>query len=539
MTKIFVCRECGYVFPQELSHLIESNIQVYCERCGSPFILEGVEFKPAPTPYIRQKKPYHTIPEIKSSSLDKFIQVLNKISSLPLFIFFFYLLIAIIVPQFPFFGSYNLFDIIVRIIICFFLIFYDRMHLNKKIKEKNYNEIALDAFCWGILGCIMYGLGVIILIKGIFIIIYILSSSQNKDFKAYNYGLLAKNSLNYFSNKAGYIIILYSLYRAFSEGIYLPEGGGVLISFPFGIQIPLGVIIYFILLIIAVIMLLIDGGMKKGIKEKQKFAPIDGIKFMIIGILGTMFFAAGIFVLLKGILIVILSFGKPSEKAQIIIDVEKPRISVPTPPIPPTPPVPPEPYRKLEEPRIVTAEEEDIELKIVKEPVEIQEPETIEKEKIEIEQEKMEEIPSKEIEEIPPKLDKEEKAKREEEYKLKLHDSLLPVKDEKDKKLVKEYFSKIFAVLSKDLRKQINDLKITKKEKKELLEELAFLTNEEQVKYIEAIVNLYKEIPKRLINRIRKLPNVKPSHYDKIVEELKYMDYEEQVRFVQFLEENA
>ena len=129
--------------------------------------------------------------------------------------------------------------------------------------------------------------------------------------------------------------------------------------------------------------------------------------------------------------------------------------------------------------------------------------------------------------------------KKEEEFELKLHESLLPVKDEKDKKLVKEYFSKIFAVLSKDLRKQIKDLKISKKEKKELLEELVFLTKEEQVKYIEAIINLYKEIPKKLINRIRKLPNVKPKHYDKIVEELKYMDVEEQIKFVQFLEDNA
>ena len=93
--------------------------------------------------------------------------------------------------------------------------------------------------------------------------------------------------------------------------------------------------------------------------------------------------------------------------------------------------------------------------------------------------------------------------------------------------------------MSKDLRKQIIGLKISKKEKKELLEELAFLTKEEQVKYIEAMVSLYKEIPKRLINRIRKLPNVKPKHYDKIVEELKYMDVEEQIQFVQFLEENA
>jgi len=542
MSKIFVCRECGYVFPQELSHLIESNIQVYCERCGSPFILEGVKFRPAPTPYIREKKLYHTLPEIKSSSLDKFIQFLNKISSLPFFIFFFYLVVAIFINLYPFYGFYNLFDHIAQIIICVFLLTYDRTHIAQKVKEKKYNEIFLDSFCWGILGSIMYGLGVIILIKGIFIIIYVLTNSQNNNFKIYDYGLLAKNSLNYFSNKAGFIIILYSVYRAVANGIYLPEGGNILVNLPFGIQIPLGVIIYVALLIFTTIILLIDGGIKKGIKEKRKFVSKDAVKLIILGILGTIFFAAGIFILLKGILIAFLCFGKPLEKVQESAEIEKPAIFAPLPPTPPTPPAPPirtTPYRKLEKPEKVISEEKDIELEEVEKIKEIQPLEISKKEEIKIEQERIEEIPTGETEEILLKLDKEEKAKREEEFKLRLHDSLLPVKDEKDKKLVKEYFSKIFTVLSKDLRKQIIDLKIPKKEKKELLEELAFLTKEEQVKYIEALVNLYKEIPKKLINRIRKLPNVKPSHYDKIVEELKYMDYDEQIKFVQFLEENA
>jgi len=43
--KIYICRECGYGFPSELSHLIENKIQVYCEMCGTPFSLTGVEFK--------------------------------------------------------------------------------------------------------------------------------------------------------------------------------------------------------------------------------------------------------------------------------------------------------------------------------------------------------------------------------------------------------------------------------------------------------------------------------------------------------------
>ncbi|MFW9785272.1 MAG: hypothetical protein ACFFFB_23535, partial [Candidatus Heimdallarchaeota archaeon] len=160
-------------------------------------------------------------------------------------------------------------------------------------------------------------------------------------------------------------------------------------------------------------------------------------------------------------------------------------------------------------------------------------------EEVSIEHEEKIEEEAREIEELEEIPIKEEKERKEEEFELRLHDSLLPVKDEKDKKLVKEYFSKIFAVLSKEVRQQINDLKIPKKEKRELLQELAFLTFEEQVKYIEAIVELYKEIPKKLIERIRRLPNVKPEHYDKIIEQLKYMDTQEQIKFIQFLEENA
>jgi len=132
------------------------------------------------------------------------------------------------------------------------------------------------------------------------------------------------------------------------------------------------------------------------------------------------------------------------------------------------------------------------------------------------------------------------KEDKEKDIELRLHESLLPVKDEKDKKLVKEYFSKIFTLLSKDLRNQIKDLKIPDKEKKELLNELAFLTKEEQVKYIEAIINLYQEkLPLKLIERIRSLPNIKPEHLFKIAEQLKFMDYDEQEKFVQFLENNA
>ncbi|UCC19709.1 MAG: hypothetical protein JSV62_00080 [Promethearchaeota archaeon] len=535
MGNIYICTECGYVFPEELSQLIESDIQVYCERCGSPFIIEGIKFKPAPTPYLRKKKPYHVLSEKKSSNLEKLILFLNKISFIPLFIFTcvsFGLIAEIIIS----FNMGILFDRIIHGLLGLFLLIYDRTYIAPKVKEKKFNTIFLDAFCWGILGCILYGTGVIVLIKGIFIIIYVISDSKNTDFKTYEYGLLAKNSLNYFSAKAGLLIVLFGVYRAYSDRIYIPTGWRIIINVPIHIEIPLELLIYFCFLVIALIVLLIDNRSRKKIKEKQKFTVSDGFKYFILGIFGVLFYATGIFILLKGILIFFLVLGKPKEFIEKSLEVDKTIPHIPVPPTPPSPPV--HPYKRLEHPPLIVSEEKEKEPKISEKPSEIETPEVPHEEGIKIEPKKIEEIPKRDLEEIPIKTE-EERIRREKEFELKLHDSLLPVKDERDKKLVKEYFSKIFAVLSKDLRKQIRDLKISKKEKNELLEELAFLTKEEQVKYIEAIVDLYKEIPKKLITRIRKLPNVKPKHYDKIVDELKYMDYDEQIKFIQFLEENA
>ncbi|MFX1390956.1 MAG: hypothetical protein ACFE9Z_12900 [Promethearchaeota archaeon] len=532
----YICRECSYEFPDELSHLIENNIQVYCERCGSPFVLEGVEFKPAPTPFKREIKSVQTLPEKKSSNLENLIQFLNKISFIPLFLFtcISFGLIAEIAINLD---ISLLFDRIMHGFIGLSLLIYDKVYLSKKVKGKDYNNIFIDSFCWGILGCILYGTGVLVLIKGITIIIYVITNSKNGDLKPYDVGLLAKNSLNNLSSKAGLVIILLGIYRIYSDNLYIPKIGAKVIYLPFGIEVPLVLLILLGFLFISLAVLIIDSRLREKTKEKEKFLIKDAVKYFILGIFGVLFFAAGIFILLKSILIFFLCFGKPLDKSQkeaspVIHPYRVPVLSAP--PIPPSPP-----HLELEEPPKPPLEGKEIEVKPIEEKAEAKVPFIEEKEDTEFETKKIPDVIKKELEEIPIIIDEDEKAKREEILKLKLHDSLLPVKDEKDKELVKEYFLKIFSVLSKDLRKQIKDLKISKKEKKDLLEELAFLTQEEQVKYIEALVSLYKEIPKKLINRIRKLPNVKPKHYDKIVDQLRYMDYEEQIKFVQFLEENA
>lgn len=524
---IYICTECRYEFPVELSKLIEQNIQVYCERCGSPFILEGVKFTPAQTPVKKKiSPPSIVLSKSDSTNLDKLIQFLNKISFLPIFIFTIisFGFIAELAFNFEDWSSI-LFKRGLLGFIGLFLIIYDRAYIAPKVKEHKYNEVFLDSLCWGILACILYGTGVIILIKGVFIFIYVITDEQNKNFKVYHFGLLAKNSLNYLANKAGFVIILIGIFRAYADRIYDPTGYPNKITLPFSIEIPLIMVFYFCFLLIAIVALIIDGKLKSEIKEKNTFNIGDSIKLITIGVIAAPFYATGVFIILLGALIFFLFVGKPSDKFEIPSRGESPvyssqPIRTPIPPL---------------EPRLEEREKKPIETDVESFPIKpLPKEENIITEpgiKIEEKQVRLNEPEETSVEK--------EKERKEDELELRLHESLLPVKNEKDKKLVKEYFAKIFTLLSKDMIQQISNLDISKEEKRELLEELAFLTKEEQVKYVEALGDLYKEIPKKLIDRIRKLPNLKPQHIDKLIEHLKYMDTQEQIKFIQFLEENA
>ncbi len=482
--KIYVCNECGFVFPVELTELIEKRIQVYCEKCGSPFSLEGIVFKESRYQPGLRIKTRSNISKKKMSFLKESIEFLNEWSYIPI------LIISIV-------SLCLLLEIIINptswvIILSSRLLFglsgllialYDLLYISPKIKEKKYNEVVLDSFCWGIIGCIFFGTGVVILIKGIFVLFYVLFDSYNKKLKSYDFGLLLKDSLNNFSGIAGFLIILLSFY-GISIGIIDVRGKNV----------------YIVFFIMAIISLLVDLKIKNTLKKQQRFDFLDFSRTLAIGILATLYSAAGIFIILKGALLFFMMFGEPSPiikktpEKKLLDEKDKKEI-------PPKERV----ETELESIPIITSR------KPLDEPIET---------KIKIK------------EDITPKELKKE-------IKLKIHESLLPIKDEKDKKLVKEYFIKIFTILSKDLRNQILELKIPKNDKKELLRELAFLTAEEQIKYVDNIINLYKEIPKKLIERIKRLPNVKPEYYDKIIEQLKYMDAEEQVRFIVFLEQNV
>ncbi|MFX1405792.1 MAG: hypothetical protein ACFFC9_15195 [Promethearchaeota archaeon] len=543
---LYVCRECSYVFPEELADLIENKVQVFCEMCGTPFTLAGVEFKRTSERF--QGKPItpynkYGLSKKKKSSLSEAIKTLNKLSAIPLVIFSGIVLGLSFTAYFTnSLGRNGIFNILIHIVIGFagiLIVIYDLNHISPKIKEEKYNEIALDSFCYGIMGCVIFGTGVILLIKGILILIYVASYSERAEHKIYDFGIKLKNSINYFSAKAGFVIIFLIIWSiligtldisSLVDGIYFIQG--YLISLEDWLQLVIIIAILVLFCLFPIILLLIDFKWKKKIHNKQVFTFGDALRVFIVGVICSSFFGIGVFILLKGILIFFLFIGKPIDTTKVVtIGKEKEEEKK----------TETQPYYQLpESPPDVESKEEEIEIK--EKEVEILQVET-KIQQVEEKKEKEESVLPEKIEEelvkIPPKEDSIEKRKEEIEKELRLHESLLPVKDEKDKKLVKEYFSKIFNVLSKNIREQILALDIPKKDKNELLKELAFLTEQEQAKYIEAIGIMYREIPKKLIQRIKKLPNVKPQYYEKIVEQLKFMDIDEQLEFVQFLEDNA
>jgi len=81
-------------------------------------------------------------------------------------------------------------------------------------------------------------------------------------------------------------------------------------------------------------------------------------------------------------------------------------------------------------------------------------------------------------------------------------------------------------------------LNIPEKDKKEILKEFVYLTEEEQEKYLNELFELNREISEKLILRVKKL-NLKPEYLNQIIEQLRYMPVGEQEIYLKFLEEKT
>ncbi len=60
-------------------------------------------------------------------------------------------------------------------------------------------------------------------------------------------------------------------------------------------------------------------------------------------------------------------------------------------------------------------------------------------------------------------------------------------KDLEDVPEIKKYFMRIYTVLSKDIREKLKQLNLDKEKKKKIKKEIAFLSREKQIEYLDEL----------------------------------------------------
>ena len=63
---------------------------------------------------------------------------------------------------------------------------------------------------------------------------------------------------------------------------------------------------------------------------------------------------------------------------------------------------------------------------------------------------------------------------------------------------IKKYFMRIYTVLSKDIRDKLKQLDLDKEKKKKIKKELAFLSKDKQIEYLEELskISYHRDSPK-------------------------------------------
>jgi len=69
-------------------------------------------------------------------------------------------------------------------------------------------------------------------------------------------------------------------------------------------------------------------------------------------------------------------------------------------------------------------------------------------------------------------------------------DDLGENRDLEDIPEIKKYFMRIYTVLSKDIREKLKLLNVSKEQKKKIKKELAFLSKEKQIEYLDELIEL-------------------------------------------------
>ncbi len=537
----FYCSECGQEIAGEFVEMLRRGEQVFCEACGSRITVkmqknvglpraEKIQPKPkccpptAPVPLAvpgpvahepgmdeilaaqraglakdaqadgRMKK----VPEwrkainrVKKDKLELAIQRLNRIS-----LIIGVLIITIAGPASLIAAAgTTVFPVLLALVVCALGAIVTDVRFFNVINQKDYSFRGIDLIVWGFIGCFGFGVGALILAKGICVLVY--SVHQDSGFPRLTrvqWFHVAISRLNANSIYVGFLIWSGTLAAAIST--IITRSAYEFIAF----------------IILGFIVLLIDRFYftpKLKVKLENRRSVELGLGMLASGIIGTLDFAMGVVLLLKGLLVILLSGLSETPQKPVATPI-------------PLEPAPQEPGAGAVSLVAPTKTEQ---------PAGVPKPTPVVQERV---------IPAPKPP-VPAPIPAPAATKA---VSPGMKPSVPPGKAEgvpsgsedfEKQAAIKNYLNRVYTVLSSKIRDRVQKLNIPESEKREIIDGLLNLTPQEQEQFLTELEELARRLMPEIVGRILRL-NLSKEQNEVLLRQMEYLSDQEQLEFVAELE---
>ncbi|HMF31311.1 MAG TPA: hypothetical protein VKK79_07855, partial [Candidatus Lokiarchaeia archaeon] len=447
---------------------------------------------PSASGFPSSQAPRASLRSVQGSDMERGIQVLNRLT-LPVGI----LILVIAGPLQIIHNAASAVGILwqVAAILCAVGALIVDAHFHKFVLQNDYSFRGIDLIIWGFIGCFGFGVGAIILAKGCLILFYTTQKESGFPSLSRTQWLhVIISRLNSNSVKVGSLIWVATFGPVVAMIAGNPASAYLLVFTNLGL-----------------FSLIIDAAnfqrrLKGHIVERRNTEL--GLGMVVAGIIGSINYAMGVVLLLKGVAVVALSNMReqpPQQQVEAeVSSIPAPEtgesqledITTPTEPIPaPAPtPAPQTPVELLPFPNAPTRV-----LTPAGAPLPIPPPSP-------------HPAPSPAPTAQPGSGDNFE-----------------------NRAAIREYLNRVYTVLSSKVRDRVLKLDIPEQEKKEILDGLLYLMPDEQEQFIAELEELARKLVPEIIGRVMRL-NLSKDQNEKLLQQLEYLSEQEQVEFVEELE---
>ncbi|OLS15241.1 MAG: hypothetical protein RBG13Loki_1127 [Promethearchaeota archaeon CR_4] len=545
------CSECGHEIDAEFVERLRQGETVFCEACGSRITVKiqkrvGLPRAEKTQPQTTYTPPRTPEPPIKNtrvapeptmddilgaqrgkggagseasaskdnipdwrtswsksdqSKIDRAIQRLNKLSrSIGILIFVIMVLVnltALITSVRTASFSWQVASGHIAALACALGSLTVDARFRNMIKKKDYSFRGIDLIVWGFVGCFGYGVGALVLAKGITIFVYSLHPKSGFPHltRTQKFHVIISR-LNANSASVGFLIWFGTFPLAITTAIAMHAPG--LISF---------VVMGFIALLLD--KFLFTPKLKGSLKGRRNVGL--GVGMIVVGILGAMDCGMGVVLILKGVAVIVISsisdrqpkpqvpssqpkpLPKPEKGEEIIPAAKVTKVASLPSPIP-------FPIPKTEIPDFIPQK-----------PITPQSTPTV--------------VP---IKKIPPSIKTTEHSVQEQ--------SVPPISGDFEKQAaIQGYLNHVYTVISSKIRDRIQKLDIPENEKREVIDGLLNLTPQEQEQFLTELEELARRLMPEIVGRILRL-NLTKEQNEVLLRQLEYLSDQEQLEFVAELE---